>query len=81
MSRLVLSYLLVAHTTLMEISCHGSINYNLIPFSGSLLFCEVRFESAHEILVLIALSSNEQSGEHAQMHRLSRAIAARLLKV
>ena len=33
-------------------------------------------DPVHEILVLIALKNNEGSGEHVQMGRLTRAIAA-----
>ena len=34
------------------------------------------YESAHKLLVLVALSSNESSDEPAQMCRLARAFAA-----
>ena len=39
------------------------------------------FEPGHEILIRMALSSNEGSGESAHVCRLARAFAARIHKV
>ena len=41
---------------------------------------EKKKNSAREILVLAALSSNKGSGESTQMRRLARAFAARIQK-
>ena len=38
-------------------------------------------EPAHDIFVVIAMSSNESSDESAHLHILTRAIAARVPKV
>ena len=45
------------------------------------LLAQLPFGTAHEILVLTASSSNEDSGGSAHMHRLARGVAALIHKV
>ena len=45
------------------------------------LMSRLIYEPAHEILVHIALSSNEGSGKPAQMRRLTKDFAAHIHKV
>ena len=52
------------------------LSINQLCIDGDLIY-----ESALEVLVLIALSSNEGSGESVHMHRLARSIAARIHKL
>ena len=54
----------------------GVYVYEKISFSINYIF----YESAHEILVLIALANSKDSEEPAHLHSVARAISAHIHK-
>ena len=69
--------------SIRNIFCYQNLNQVLLTIVKyvPVTFACISIRVRTEILVLIALSSNEGSGESVHMHRLARAFAARIYKV